>query len=66
MLEVFKKTVKGKMGSITVIMGIVALSTVMKHSGMIVSIATGLVALMGTKFPFVTIIRNNRNIRYRK
>ncbi|MFZ1563301.1 MAG: L-lactate permease [Leptotrichiaceae bacterium] len=54
MLEVFKKTVKGKMGSITVIMGIVALSTVMKHSGMIASIATGLVALMGTKFPLIS------------
>lgn len=54
MTSVFADTVKHKLSSITVIMGIVALSTVMKHSGMINSIADGFVQIMGGNFPLIS------------
>ncbi len=54
MSKVFVDTVKHKLSSISVIMGIVALSMVMKHSGMINSIADGFVQIMGGKFPLIS------------
>lgn len=52
--EVFWHTIVHKLPSLTVIMGIVALSVVMKHSGMINSIATGFQAMMGDKFALIS------------
>ncbi|MDO5088875.1 MAG: L-lactate permease [Leptotrichiaceae bacterium] len=54
MISVFTDTVKHKLPSISVIMGIVALSAVMKHSGMINSIADGFVQIMGKNFPLIS------------
>ena len=54
MTTVFIDTIKHKLSSISVIMGIVALSMVMKHSGMINSIAAGFVQIMGGGFPLIS------------
>lgn len=54
MIEVFSHTVQHKIPSLVVIMGIVALSIVMKHSGMINSIAEGFQNLMGDKFALIS------------
>ena len=52
--EVLWHTTVHKIPSLTVIMGIVALSVVMKHSGMIQSIADGFVSLTGKGFPLIS------------
>lgn len=52
--EVLWHTTVHKIPSLTVIMGIVALSVVMKHSGMIQSIADGFVSLTGKGFPMIS------------
>ena len=52
--EVLWHTTVHKIPSLTVIMGIVALSVVMKHSGMIQSIADGFVNLTGKGFPLIS------------
>ena len=54
MKDVLVHTVVHKIPSLTVIMGIVALSVVMKHSGMINSIALGFQALMQDKFALIS------------
>lgn len=54
MCYTFKDTVKHKIPSLVVIMGIVALSVVMKHSGMINSIAQGFQILMGENFSLIS------------
>ncbi|AMD95003.1 L-lactate permease [Leptotrichia sp. oral taxon 847] len=53
MAETLKETILSKLPSVIVIMGIVALSVVMKHSGMIGSIAKGFAAT-GKFFPFIS------------
>ena len=52
--EVLWHTTVHKIPSLVVIMGIVALSVVMKHSGMIQSIADGFVSLTGKGFPLIS------------
>ena len=54
MKDVLVHTVVHKIPSLTVIMGIVALSIIMKHSGMINSIALGFQSLMGDKFALIS------------
>ena len=54
MLHTLKHTIVHKIPSLVVIMGIVALSVVMKHSGMINSIAQGFQMLMGDKFALIS------------
>lgn len=54
MLHTLKHTIVHKILSLVVIMGIVALSVVMKHSGMINSIAQGFQMLMGDKFALIS------------
>lgn len=54
MVHTLKHTIVHKIPSLVVIMGIVALSVVMKHSGMINSIAQGFQALMGDKFALIS------------
>ncbi len=54
MTSVLVHTTVHKIPSLVVIMGIVALSVVMKHSGMIQSIANGFVSLTGKGFPFIS------------
>ena len=53
MVEVLGHTIYHKLDKMLVIMGIVALSVVMKHSGMTASIADGLKTLTGSGFPFI-------------
>ena len=53
MAETLKETILSKLPSVVVIMGIVALSVVMKHSGMIESIAKGFAAT-GKFFPVIS------------
>ena len=53
MIEVLGHTAYHKLDKMLVIMGIVALSVVMKHSGMTASIANGLKSLTGNGFPFI-------------
>ena len=53
MVETLKETILSKLPSVVVIMGIVALSVVMKHSGMIDSIAKGFAAT-GKFFPVIS------------
>lgn len=54
MVHTLKHTIVHKIPSLVVIMGIVALSVVMKHSGMINSIAQGFQMLMGDKFALIS------------
>ena len=54
MLHTLKHTIVHKIPSLVVIMGIVVLSVVMKHSGMINSIAQGFQMLMGDKFALIS------------
>ena len=54
MVYTLKHTIVHKIPSLVVIMGIVALSVVMKHSGMINSIAQGFQMLMGDKFALIS------------